>query len=329
MAGKPLPDRQEDAEKALQTTADAAKSNLDAQVAQANNDINNNNYLTDAQKAAQKQAQNDAVDVALKQAVIDVDNGQDVPTVNGIPDGSTAVKEINQGHVTATKTPTQQEEDLNAQIDDQASKVKADVDADVTLKAAEKAAQKHTIDSFVAETKAKIAGLTKYQDRLDVVNQALDAPKNLHQQGKPLAEHKSDAIAAIDQKAAQIRTQIANDSRLTQAQKEVDYQLVADAVAKAKAQVNAALNADEIAAGLDYGTVQLEAAYQQKVQEQYAEKQPTTPETVVPTVKTAPVLPQTGETEKNHEGALVAEALVASVAGFFLSKVNKRRQDEK
>ncbi|CAK1238855.1 Uncharacterized membrane protein YhgE [Fructobacillus tropaeoli] len=274
---------------------------------------------------AQKQAQKDAVDAALKQAVIDVDNGQDVPTVNGIPDGSTAVKEINQGHVTATKTPTQQEEDLNAQIDDQAAKVKADIDADVTLKAAEKAAQKHTIDSFVAETKAKIAGLTKYQDRLDVVNQALDSLKNLHQQGKPLAEQKSDAIAAIDQKAAQIRTQIANDSRLTQAQKELDYQLVADAVAKAKAQVNAALNADEIAAGLDYGTVQLEAAYQQKVQEQYAEKQPTTP-TIV---KTAPVLPQTGETEKNHEGALVAEALVASVAGFFLSKVNKRRQDEK
>ncbi|CAK1244220.1 Uncharacterized membrane protein YhgE [Fructobacillus evanidus] len=303
-----------DARARLQTNAATTKAAIDA-------DDNLSN--------AQKQAQKDAVDAALKQAVINVDNGQDVPTVNGIPNGSTAVKEINQGHVTAAKTSTQQEDDLNAEINDQAAKVKAEIDADVTLKAAEKAAQKHTIDSFVAETKAKIAGLTKYQDRLDVTNQALDSLQNLHQQGKPLVDQKADAIAAIDQKAAQIRSQIANDTRLTQAQKDVDYQLVADAVAKAKAQVNAATNADEIAAGLDYGTVQLESAYQQKVQEQYAEKQPTTPEAVLPTTAETPVLPQTGETEKNHEGALVAEALLASVAGFFLGKTNKRRQDEK
>ncbi|USS92177.1 DUF1542 domain-containing protein [Fructobacillus americanaquae] len=271
---------------------------------------------------AQKQDQKDGVDAALKQAVIDVDNGQDVLTINGIPDGSTAVKKINQGHVRATKTPAQQEEELNEQIDDQAAKVKAEIDADVTLRDAEKSAQKHTIDSFVAETKAKIAGLTKYQDRLDVVNQALDLLKNLHQQGKPLTEQKSDAITTIDQMAYQIRTQIANDSRLTKAQKDADYQLVEGAVAKAKSQVNAALNADEIVAGLDYGTVQLEAAYQQKVQEQYDEKQSTTPETIS-------VLPQTGETEKKHEEALVAEALVDSMAGFFLSKMNRRRQCEK
>lgn len=271
---------------------------------------------------AQKQDQKDGVDAAWKQAVIDADNGQDVLTINSIPDGSTAVKKINQGHVRATKTPAQQEEELNAQIDDQAAKVKGEIDADVTLRDAEKSAQKHTIDSFVAEAKAKIAVLTKYQDRLDVVNQALDLLKNLHQQGKPLTEQKSDAITTIDQMAYQIRTQIANDSRLTKAQKDADYQLVEGAVAKAKSQVNAALNADEIVAGLDYGTVQLEAAYQQKVQEQYDEKQSTTPETIS-------VLPQTGETEKKHEEALVAEALVDSMAGFFLSKMNRRRQCEK
>ena len=247
---------------------------------------------------------------------------QDVLTINGIPDGSTAVKKINQGHVPATKTPAQQAEELNGQIDDQAAKIKAEIDADVTLKATDKAAQKQAVDNFVTETKAKIAGLTKYQDRLDVTSKALASLNGYHHQGKPLAEQKADAIAIIRQKADQIRAQIANDSRLTQAQKDIDYQLVEGAVAKAKSQVNAALNADEIVAGLDYGTVQLEAAYQQKVQEQYDEKQSTTPETIS-------VLPQTGETEKKHEEALVAEALVDSMAGFFLSKMNRRRQCEK
>lgn len=296
-----------DARARLQNNAATTKAAIDA-----------DDNLSDAEK----QAQNDAVDAALKQALTNVDNGQDVLTINGIPDGSTAVKKINQGHVPATKTPAQQAEELNGQIDDQAAKIKAEIDADVTLKATDKAAQKQAVDNFVTETKAKIAGLTKYQDRLDVTSKALASLNGFHHQGKPLAEQKADAIAIIRQKADQIRAQIANDSRLTQAQKDIDYQLVEGAVAKAKSQVNAALNADEIVAGLDYGTVQLEAAYQQKVQEQYDEKQSTTPETIS-------VLPQTGETEKKHEEALVAEALVDSMAGFFLSKMNRRRQCEK
>ncbi|MCK8638921.1 DUF1542 domain-containing protein [Fructobacillus fructosus] len=296
-----------DARARLQNNAATTKAAIDA-----------DDNLSDAEKQAQK----DAVDAALKQALTNVDNGQDVLTINGIPDGSTAVKKINQGHVPATKTPAQQAEELNGQIDDQAAKIKAEIDADVTLKATDKAAQKQAVDNFVTETKAKIAGLTKYQDRLDVTSKALASLNGFHHQGKPLAEQKADAIAIIRQKADQIRAQIANDSRLTQAQKDIDYQLVEGAVAKAKSQVNAALNADEIVAGLDYGTVQLEAAYQQKVQEQYDEKQSTTPETIS-------VLPQTGETEKKHEEALVAEALVDSMAGFFLSKMNRRRQCEK
>ncbi|USS92204.1 DUF1542 domain-containing protein [Fructobacillus americanaquae] len=287
----------------LQENASATKSAID-------DDDNLSN--------AEKQAQKDAVDVALQQAVTDVDNGQDVSTVNEIPIGSTVVKAINQGHVSSTKTPAQQENDLNVQIDDQAAKIKAEIDADVTLKAADKALQQQAVDNFVAETKAKIAGLTKYQDRLDVANQTLDNLKNLHQLGKPLVEQKAEALSAIDQKADQIRAQIANDSRLTQTQKDLDYQLVADAVAKAKAQVNGALNADDIMVGQYYGTAQLEAAYQRKVQEQYAEKQVTTS-----------VLPQTSETDENRDGALITSALLASITGFFLGQANKRRKEDK
>ncbi|WEV60100.1 DUF1542 domain-containing protein [Streptococcaceae bacterium ESL0729] len=283
-----------DARNKLEASADASKKAIDA-----------DNGLSDAEKQAQK----DAIDTALQDAQKAVDNGVDVPTVQGIPQAPTVVKAIDKGHIAPTSTPTEQADTLNKQIADKAAKLKAQIDADNTLTADEKAKQKQAVDKLVADVKNQIAGLNNYQARLDVINKALDSFKLAHTEGKSLDVQKAEAKDKIKALANDLRNKVNADTSLSQAEKDAKLSAIEKAEQEALSKVDSANSADQIQTAISVADTDTQKGFETKID------------------KKSVALPSTGLLEQGQETGLAG--LVGLVLGLFafLGFKKKRRED--
>ncbi|WP_288846189.1 DUF1542 domain-containing protein [uncultured Fructobacillus sp.] len=249
----------------LNSDKNSARQKVQNQANQVINAINADSNLSDNEKISQIKD----IEAAVVKAQSQIDAGQTSDVVNAVPESSDVKQKIMNGHQQSTDSLSQQKQKALATLVDQAAQAKAAVNADNTLSSKEKTSQTAVIDQALNEAKDAVNDATTAQKILDVKLQTIDKVMEAHQPGKDLPIQKAAAITLIDQKAAFIRNQIANDSNLTQDQKNADYAKLNAAVAKAKAEVNGALNADDILSGLDYGTSQAETSYKKAVQKQY------------------------------------------------------------
>ncbi|GAP00302.1 DUF1542 domain-containing protein [Fructobacillus ficulneus] len=325
----------------LQAAEQAADADLAKKAKDAEDAINANPVLSKEEKAKR------VADVeAAKKAAQDIINNATTPDEANAATAKGSV--FDQASATAgdtSKLPTvaQQKQSALSDLQDAADKAKAAIDADKTLSANEKATQKAAIDADKtlsanekATQKAAIDAALKAaqadvnssngaQDILDAQAKAAKAMADAHQPGQDLAAQKAAALAKIDEKAAEIRARIMNDPKLTQEQKNKDLAMLDDAVAKAKAAVNNAQDADSILDGIKIGTVDAEAAYETTVQEQYAEPkpQPALPDT------SSPVLPETSRVARHGNDSIFAAEMLAAVSAFFFAGISRRKKNDK
>ncbi|CAK1227838.1 Chromosome segregation ATPase Smc (Smc) [Fructobacillus evanidus] len=257
VAGKPLPDRQKEAEQQLQNTADTAKSNLDAQVAQANNDINNNNYLTDAQKQAQK----DAIQKAAQSAINQINNATDADAVNNaLVNGQNVVSNLNAQKLAARTAVNKAVQNAEATVNNN-NALTADQKKDRIDQIEEaKTAAGNTIDS--ATDADVISGVPASGSTFDQAIKAATDFSNV----TSLDGQKDAAKAALDTagqnaknaldaaKTAQ-ENAIDQDGNLTPEQKTAQKAAIDQAVTNAKSDISNATNADDVTKAKDTAVI--------------------------------------------------------------------------
>ncbi|TMT02342.1 DUF1542 domain-containing protein [Apilactobacillus kunkeei] len=234
-----------------------AKANLDAQADKIKNDIANDATLTQDQKNAQlAQLQTDKT--AAEQAI---ENAQNADAINqAISGGNTKMAHDHQSgdSIDSQKAAAKQA------IQDEANKVKAAIDADTSLTGAEKDQQKNAVNSVAKADQANIDGLTNADDINTAKKRGIADVDGKHVSGTPLDTQKSTAKSQITNEANKIKQDIANDSTLTQAQKDAQTAKVqADADAASKAIDNAS-DADSVNKAISDGKTNIDADHVSK-----------------------------------------------------------------
>ncbi|WP_288846244.1 DUF1542 domain-containing protein [uncultured Fructobacillus sp.] len=267
VAGKPLPDRQKDAETALNNAAAAAKSNLDAQVAQANNDINNNNYLTDAQKAAQKQAIQDAVNAAIAK-INAATNAYDVNTA--LDNGQNVVNNLNAQKLAARTSVNNEAKQAEDAINANPALTATDKANRVAQIEAAKTAAGDAIDSATdADVIAKVPASGQTFDNAVKAASDLTGVKSISDQQTAAKEQLDSAgttaKSAIDQAATAQENAIDQNGNLTPEQKTAQKAALDQSVANAKAAIDSATTADAINQAKQSGLDKVNALNEDKI----------------------------------------------------------------
>ncbi|MGK0552897.1 DUF1542 domain-containing protein, partial [Enterococcus faecalis] len=92
----------------------------------------------------------------------------------------------------------EQKQDAKAAIDEEAARVKTEIDNDATLTADEKTNQKNNVDQEAANAKTAIDNATTATGINQAETKVKEAINNQHLTGKTVDEQKQDAKAAID-----------------------------------------------------------------------------------------------------------------------------------
>ena len=238
-AGMATIDAQHKSGTALDVRRRDAQKVIDAEVAKVAAVIDQDPTLATAEKDAQKQA---ATDEATK-AKTAIDQAQ---TIEAIDQAKTVgIKTIDDQHQSRADFDKQKTQ-AKQTIADEATKVTAAIDQDVTLSATEKQAQKQAV--VKAADSAKTA-IDKAQDMDHLIQAKDDGVKAIdggHQSGTALPTRQDAAKKALDAEAAKVTNTIDQDPTLTAAEKQTQKQAVVDAAAKAKAAIDQAQDADAV-----------------------------------------------------------------------------------
>ncbi|MCX8743779.1 DUF1542 domain-containing protein [Lactobacillus sp. B3795] len=233
----------------------AAKKQLDDQAAKIKQDIANDTTLTQAEKDAQS-AKVDADRDAGEKAI---DGATNADAINKLISDTTT--KINGDHTSGQAVADQKTAKKN-DLDTEANKVKAAIDADNTLSQAEKDAQKAAIDADVNAGKKAIDAASDAEgikQAVDSTNQKIDGE---HHSGKSVADQKNDAKSQMDAEANKIKAAIDADDTLTGAEKEAQKKNVDDANKAAQAKIDDASNADEINQAIKDGNTNIDGQHQ-------------------------------------------------------------------
>ncbi len=248
----------------------AAKKTLDDQAAKIKQDIENDATLTQAEKDAQS-AKVDADRDAGEKAI---DGAKDADDINKLISDTTG--KINGDHVSGQSVADQKTSKKN-DLDNEANKIKGQIDADNTLTQAEKDAQKAAIDADVDAGKKAIDAAKDAEgikQAVDSSNQKIDGD---HKSDKSVADQKNDAKSQMDAEANKIKAAIDADDTLTGAEKAQQKKNVDDANKAAQAKIDDASNADEINNAIKDGNTNIDDQHKQgtsvKDQQAAAKKQ--------------------------------------------------------
>ncbi|KIM18782.1 hypothetical protein HW41_03165 [Apilactobacillus kunkeei] len=248
----------------------AAKKSLEDQAAKIKQDIANDATLTQSEKNAQS-AKVDADRDAGEKAI---DGAKDADDINKLISDTTT--KINGDHTSGQSVADQKTSKKN-DLDNEANKVKAAIDADNTLSQAEKDAQKAAIDADVDAGKKAIDAAKDAEgikQAVDSSNQKVDGE---HKSGKSVADQKSDAKSQMDAEANKVKAAIDADDTLTSAEKAQQKKNVDDANKAAQAKIDDASNADEVNGAIKDGNTKIDDQHKQgtsvKDQQDAAKKQ--------------------------------------------------------
>ncbi|KPN84107.1 hypothetical protein RZ78_03880 [Apilactobacillus kunkeei] len=227
-SGKSVADQKNDAKSQMDAEADKVKAAIDA-----------DDTLTGAEKAQQKKN----VDDANKAAQAKIDDASNADEINGaIKDGNT---NIDGQHKSGTSVKDQQDA-AKKQLDDQAAKIKNDIQNDVTLTSDQKKEQTDKVDADKTAAEKAVSAATNADDINKAISNGNDKISNDHQSGTSLDKQKSDAKNAVDAAAKSTKDKIDSDNTLTSAEKEAQKNKVDSEAEDTKKNIDAATNADDI-----------------------------------------------------------------------------------
>ena len=238
------------------------------------------------------------------------------------------IKAIDAQYVPGTTTLADQQKAAVQLIANEGARVKGEIDRDPTLDDAEKAVQKANVDREVQQATANINTTTDAQGVKNATADGVKAINAQHVSGtKSVDNLKHDANTAIDNEAAKVKQEIANDSTLDDATKQIQTNNVDQEAVKAKSAINAAIDKQ--------GVANAQVAGIQAIDAQHVPGKPSAkvPEPVTPVIKptsTKPAaLPQTAKLTSDNTGKEAAVlASVLMTAGLFLGAKPKKREDE-
>ncbi|MCK8626509.1 DUF1542 domain-containing protein [Apilactobacillus kunkeei] len=233
-----------------------AKSQLDAQAAKIKSDIENDATLTNDEKNAQI-AKVDSDTSAGKQAI---DNAADADCINKATKDSN--DQIASDHQAGTSVNSQKDSN-NANLDAEATKVKNQIDADVSLTSAEKAEQKNNVENVKSTAQSKIDSSVNADDIKSAYDQGIKDIDAQYVPGKTsLADQKTNAKAQLDAKAAKVKQDIANDATLTQIQKNEQIAMVDADKEFAETAIDGAKDADAVNKAISDGNKNIDSDHQ-------------------------------------------------------------------
>ncbi|ALJ31099.1 hypothetical protein AKUA1202_01280 [Apilactobacillus kunkeei] len=233
-----------------------AKSQLDAQAAKIKSDIENDATLTNDEKNAQI-AKVDSDTSAGKQAI---DNASDADGINKATKDSN--DQIASDHKAGTSVNSQKDSN-NANLDAEATKVKNQIDADVSLTSAEKAEQKNNVENVKSAAHSKIDSAVNADDIKSAYDQGIKDIDAQYVPGKTsLADQKANAKSQLDVKAAKVKQDIANDATLTQIQKNEQIAMVDADKESAETSIDVAKDADAVNKAISDGNKNIDSDHQ-------------------------------------------------------------------
>ena len=233
----------------------ARKKALDEEAAKVKKDIQDDPTLTTAEKTQQSAN----VDKALTDGKAAIDAAKTADDINkAFETGKTNIDNAHQPGKLIDDQKTAQKKSL----DEEAAKVKQDIQNDPTLTTTEKQQQADNVDKARKDGQAAIDAATNVDD----INQAFETGKinidNAHQPGKPLDDQKAAQKKSLDEEAAKVKQDIQGDPTLTTAEKQQQSENVDKARKDGQAAIDAATNADDINQAFETGKVNIDNAHQ-------------------------------------------------------------------
>ncbi|WLV77730.1 DUF1542 domain-containing protein [Lacticaseibacillus parahuelsenbergensis] len=232
----------------------AQKKSLADEAAKVKQDIKDDPTLT----TAEKQQQSENVDKAFKDGEAAIDAAKNTDEINQAFD--TGKANIDKAHQPGTAIDDQQTARKKA-LDEEAAKVKKDIQDDPTLTTAEKTQQSANVDKALTDGKAAIDAAKTADD----INKAFDTGKtnidNAHQPGKLIDDQKTAQKKSLDEEAAKVKQDIQNDPTLTTTEKQQQADNVDKARKDGQAAIDAATNVDDINQAFETGKINIDNAH--------------------------------------------------------------------
>ena len=240
---------------AVNDQKEAQKKSLAEEAAKVKQDIQDDPTLTTAEK--NQQVAN--VDQAFKDGEAAIDAATNADDINKAFD--TGKINIDNAHQPG-KSIDDQKTAQKKLLDEEAAKVKQDIQNDPTLTAIEKQQQTENVDKALKDGNAAIDAATN----ADAINKAFDTGKinidNAHQPGTSLDGQKEAQKKSLADEAAKVKQDIQDDPTLTTAEKQHQSENVDKALKDAEAAIDAATNADDINQAFDTGKINIDKAHQ-------------------------------------------------------------------
>ncbi|WP_278963641.1 DUF1542 domain-containing protein, partial [Lactobacillus apis] len=231
-----------------------AITEINNKLTEVKQEIDNDSFLTDDKKQAQKaDAENRA-----KTAIDAINSATTASGINKIVEE--ALPDIEKAHVPGTLEEFKQHyKDL---LDQEVSRVKGIINTDKTLNSTEKAAQSTAAETAGTTAKEVIDQdtITTAEQVLVAYNEGIDNIRAAHQ-SVDLANAKTIAKGKIDEKVRETKTEIDNDSNLSDARKKEQKANAEAAGAKAKNNIDLATTGDELEKALNDGLREVENAH--------------------------------------------------------------------
>ena len=240
---------------AVNDQKEAQKKSLAEEAAKVKQAIQDDPTLT----TAEKNQQTANVDQAFKDGEAAIDAATNADDINKAFE--TGKINIDNAHQPGKSIDDQK----NAQkklLDEEAAKVKQDIQNDPTLTAIEKQQQTENVDKALKDGNAAIDAATNADD----INKAFDTGKtnidNAHQPGTSLDGQKEAQKKSLADEAAKVKQDIQDDATLTTVEKQQQSENVDKALKDGEAAIDAATNADDINKAFDTGKINIDNAHQ-------------------------------------------------------------------
>ncbi|MCO6534747.1 DUF1542 domain-containing protein, partial [Lactobacillus sp.] len=212
-----------------------------------------NKDLTKDQKDAVKKLVDDAYNAArdkINQAATNTPSSVE----NAKNSGIAAMEKAYENGIKDIKPLSEQKTTAQGKIDEEAAKIKGDIDKDVTLTTAEKAAQKAQVDSDAAAAKKKIGDAADADSIQKELGDGINKIDSDHVPNKTgLTDQMQTAKDKIDQIATQVKGEIDKDPTLTTSEKTAQKAKVDSDAQIAKGNIDKAADAQGILDALNAG----------------------------------------------------------------------------
>ncbi|MCX8720630.1 DUF1542 domain-containing protein, partial [Lactobacillus sp. B4010] len=240
----------------LEEQRQSAKDKIDQEAVAIKKDIENDATLTTAEKSKQKAKVDDDAKTA-KGKIDATENAQEI--IDELKAGVTA---IDADHVPNTISLDEQKQSAKNRIDQEAKTIKAAIKADQTLTDDEKSIQISNVDADAKTAKEKIDTSTNAQAVINATNDGITTIDNDYvPNDSTIVDQKQGAKDRIDQEAIKIKDAISQDLTLDAKTKSDQINAVIDAANAAKANIDAAVNAQGIKTARDRGIIDIDSKH--------------------------------------------------------------------